>query len=127
MVYRNTVYSFVLMFFLASSLHAQALRLGNKVPAITQKMEDISGRSISLGEVADQNGLVVIFTCNTCPQVMRWEDRFAEISRLTKSNRIGMIAIAGVRQRRVAHREPGGARGASDTAASLQRQAYRES
>lgn len=93
MVYRRALFSFLLMFFLASTLHAQTLRLGNKVPAITQKMEDISGRSTSLGEVADQNGLLVIFTCNTCPQVMRWEDRYAEISRLTRSNRIGMIAI----------------------------------
>ena len=69
------------------------ISVGTRVPMITHKMEDVSGRNISLGEVADQNGLLVIFSCNTCPVVMRMEDRYAQLSSLARSNRIGMIAI----------------------------------
>jgi len=40
---------------------------------------DISGEKISLGDVQKENGIVVVFSCDTCPFVLQWEDRFSEI------------------------------------------------
>ncbi|MEQ9266675.1 MAG: redoxin family protein [Balneolaceae bacterium] len=71
----------------------QTLRSGSSLPMQSHKMEDTSGRSISMGEVAQQNGLLVIFSANTCPWVIRASDKYAQVSSLTRSNRIGMIAL----------------------------------
>ena len=67
--------------------------IGSKAPMIDQKMQDISGRSLSLSEVVQENGLLVIFSSNTCPWIMKWEDRYIEVSRISRENRIGMIAL----------------------------------
>jgi hypothetical protein len=56
-------------------------------------MEDISGRMLSLDEVAGNNGLLVVFSCNTCPWVMKWEDRYPMLSEMAEANGIGMIAV----------------------------------
>ena len=78
---------------IAVNASAQVLKPGSEIPMIAQEMENITGRNISLGEVTGQNGLLVLFTCNTCPQVMRLESRYSELSDITSANRIGMIAI----------------------------------
>lgn len=78
------------------------LSIGSQAPMIDHKVADVSGRSLTLKEVAQTNGLLVVFSCNTCPWVTKWEDRYLEISGVAKSNRIGMIALnpnEGYRQR----------------------------
>ncbi len=70
-----------------------ALRIGAKAPQVNQKVEDYSGRTITLSEAAQRNGLIVLFSCNTCPWVARWEDRYVETSNYAKVNQIGMIAL----------------------------------
>ncbi|MEQ9310393.1 MAG: redoxin domain-containing protein [Balneolaceae bacterium] len=69
------------------------LKIGSKAPMTDHKVTDVSGRSLTIGEVAQENGLLVLFTCNTCPWVTKWEDRYIEISSNTKLNKIGMIAL----------------------------------
>lgn len=69
------------------------LKIGAQAPLVDQKVEDVSGRSITLKETAQQNGLLVIFSCNTCPWVIKWEDRYPIISRLAKANKVGLIAL----------------------------------
>lgn len=101
----KTTFIILLSLFLinsAFSFQSKELKIGSKAPMIDLKVADVSGRTISLGEVAQANGLLVIFTCNTCPWVTKWEDRYLEISSIAKLNRIGMIALnpnEGYRQR----------------------------
>lgn len=84
----------VLMLGLIVTSQAQTqLAIGSTLPMADHKMEDVSGRSLSLSDVAGNNGLLVIFTCNTCPWVMKWEDRYPDISRMARENNIGMIAL----------------------------------
>ena len=40
-----------------------------------------------------KNGTLIIFSCNTCPWVIRWEDRYVEIANSYLKKGIGMIAI----------------------------------
>lgn len=69
------------------------LKIGNQAPLIDHEVEDVSGRSMSLEDVAGDNGLLVIFSCNTCPWVAKWEDRYIVLSNLAQSNKIGVIAL----------------------------------
>lgn len=88
--------AFLMLIISASHAFAQQQReipIGSTAPMTDQKMQDVSGRSLSLSEVAQENGLMVIFSSNTCPWIMKWEDRYSEISRISRENRIGMIAL----------------------------------
>lgn len=83
----------VVIMIMGLNLQAQELPLGAEAPLTDVKMEDVSGRSVSLAEAAKSNGLLVIFSCNTCPWVAKWEDRYLELAGITEKNNIGMIAL----------------------------------
>lgn len=83
----------VLGILFSGNLKAQGLNIGDKAPMLTQNMEDVSGRNISLSEVSKTNGLLVIFSSNTCPWVTRWEDRYIELGNITRERNIGMVAL----------------------------------
>lgn len=72
---------------------AEELAIGAKAPMIDHKVEDVSGKMLSLEKVAKENGLLVNFSCNTCPWVSRWEDRYNPIAKLAEENGIGVIAL----------------------------------
>ena len=82
-----------LIFMVAVTANAQELKLGAAAPLTDLKMDDVSNRSISLAEAAKDNGLLVIFSCNTCPWVARWEDRYLDLANITTQNNVGMIAL----------------------------------
>lgn len=69
------------------------LAIGAKVPLADLKVQDVSGNAISLNDIAGENGLLVNFSCNTCPWVSRWEDRYNPIAELAEENGIGVIAL----------------------------------
>ena len=69
------------------------LEIGAKAPMTDVPVQDVSGKMITLNEVAMENGLLVNFSCNTCPWVARWEDRYNPIAQLAKENKIGVIAL----------------------------------
>ncbi len=75
------------------NVQAKEINLGSKIPLEDIKMLDISGKNISLGDVKGENGLLVIFSCNTCPWVIKWEDRYVELAKKYKPKGIGVIAI----------------------------------
>lgn len=69
------------------------LAIGANAPMLDTSVKDVSGKMITMKEVAGENGLLVVFSCNTCPWVARWEDRYNPIADLAKENGIGMIAL----------------------------------
>jgi len=76
-----------------TNIQAKELDLGSKMPLVKSKLMDISGKSISLSEAKGENGLLVIFSCNTCPWVKKWEDRYVELTKKYKPKGVGVIAI----------------------------------
>ena len=84
-----------ILFFLFSlaSIQAAELGIGSQMPNTDYLLNDISGNQITLNEIKGENGTLVIFSCNTCPWVIRWEDRYVEIANSYLKKGIGMIAI----------------------------------
>jgi len=76
------------------------LKLGTPLPASGKKMKDVSGQDLSLKEIAGKNGLLVIFSCNTCPFVIGkgedsegWDGRYAGINDLAKELGVGFALV----------------------------------
>ena len=78
---------------LCFGIQAKELDLGSLLPLEDVKMMDITGKEVSLGEAKGENGLLVIFSCNTCPWVIKWEDRYVELAKKYQSEGVGMIAL----------------------------------
>jgi peroxiredoxin len=90
---KSLLLSIAFVFAGTSNVIKDELPLGSKAPLTDVKMLDISGKSYSLLDLKGENGLLVIFSCNTCPYVLAWEDRYDDISALAKSSKIGFVAV----------------------------------
>jgi thioredoxin-related protein len=69
------------------------LEIGTSMPNAELKMMDVNGKEVSLNDAKGENGLLVIFSCNTCPYVKLSESRIKEMGTVTKQNKVGMILI----------------------------------
>jgi len=87
------------LFLLAESKIGK-LEIGDKAVKIDVKMECVSGENVSLKDVTQENGLLVLFSCNTCPFVLRWEDRFPDLKEWADKNDVGMIVLNSNYQKR---------------------------
>ncbi|WP_319480388.1 redoxin domain-containing protein [uncultured Draconibacterium sp.] len=76
------------------------LAIGDKAVHTDVKMKDVSGAEISLSDATQENGLLVLFSCNTCPFVVAWEDRFNEVKKWADNNDVGMIVLNSNYQKR---------------------------
>jgi peroxiredoxin len=76
-----------------SVISAEELSLGSEIPLADTKLQDISGDYLTLNETLGEAGLLVIFSCNTCPWVIRWNDRYVSITDQYKSKGINVIAL----------------------------------
>ena len=72
---------------------AGELDIGSEMPLAEVKMADVGGKNVSLKDAMGENGLLVVFSCNTCPWVNAWEDRYISVSKLSQKKDVGMIAI----------------------------------
>ena len=77
----------------------KSIEIGTKAPMSELKLKDVSGNEYSLENLKNENGLLVIFSCNSCPFVIGnqktegWEGRYNEIYKIALSNNIGMTLI----------------------------------
>ena len=71
----------------------EALAIGSSAPKTDLKMMDISGKEISLKDIKKENGLLIIFSCNTCPFVNAWENRYPGLAEICEKNNIGMVLV----------------------------------
>ena len=71
----------------------ESLSLGEKLPIPNYKMKSVDGFFYSLNDLKTEMGILVIFTCNTCPFVVMWEDRYKMLEEYCKKNNIGMAYI----------------------------------
>jgi len=56
-------------------------------------LENIDGSMVSLADYKDAKGFIVIFTCNTCPYAVAYEDRVEALNKKYASKGYPVIAI----------------------------------
>ncbi len=69
------------------------LEIGDKVVNAKQVLKDVTGYELQLKTLAKENGLLVIFSCNACPYVIAWEDRYNDIAKYCADNQIGLVVV----------------------------------
>ncbi|MEO6327499.1 MAG: thioredoxin family protein [Ginsengibacter sp.] len=85
----------ILLFFILFSFKAtiNVLPIGGELPGGDIKMPDVNGNKVSMKEAKKKNGLLVMFTCNTCPFVIKNQQRTNAICKYALHNNIGVILI----------------------------------
>lgn len=69
------------------------LQIGSAMPKADHKMKDVSGKEISMKEALKEKGVLVMFSCNTCPYVVKNQERTAGISAYAQKKNIGVIIL----------------------------------
>ncbi|MFN2438074.1 MAG: thioredoxin family protein [Chitinophagaceae bacterium] len=69
------------------------LPIGADMPKADVKMKDISGKEVSLKDAAKKNGLLVMFSCNTCPYVIKNQGRTNEAGNYATAKNVGFIIV----------------------------------
>lgn len=88
-----TSFSLLAAFSLLAFNYIDELPIGGQLPKADVKMKDISGKEITLKDAKKENGLLVMFSCNTCPYVVKNQDRTREICKYAMDNNIGVVLI----------------------------------
>jgi hypothetical protein len=75
------------------------LKIGKSAPKSALAMTGVDGLSRSLNDCKGENGLLVVFSCNTCPfvvgsdQFAGWEVQYNDMNKVATANTIGMVLI----------------------------------
>src|SRR6186997_1418314 len=88
-----TSFSLLAVVSLLAFNYIDELPIGGQLPKADVKMKDISGKEITLKDAKKANGLLVMFSCNTCPYVVKNQDRTREICKYALDNNIGVVLI----------------------------------
>lgn len=78
---------------LASFTNLVDLPIGADLPLGDTKMKDIGGKTVTLKEAKGKNGLLVMFTCNTCPYVIKNQERTNEICKYAADKGVGVVLV----------------------------------
>lgn len=85
--------------FFTTEKEIETINIGDTAPMSSSKMETTNGEKLSLLDMKKENGLLVVFSCNTCPFVVGggnfegWEKDYNEIFNMVNDNNIGMTLV----------------------------------
>lgn len=69
------------------------IKPGDTLPNADWKMTDVSGKQVSLKEATKSNGLLVMFSCNTCPYVIKNQTRTTEAINFARKYQVGVAIL----------------------------------
>lgn len=81
---------------LALSTFAQnfsTIELGSDCILTDYSMQSVDESVHTLNQHFEGEGLLVIFTCNNCPFVVAWEDRYKMVEQICKDNNVDMLYV----------------------------------
>lgn len=94
------VFALVASSFLLKTDPPEILEIGAKAPMQDYQMKGIDGKMYSIEQAAQKNGVLVMFTCNTCPFVVGapgrgegWEGRYNEVHSTALQSGVGMLMV----------------------------------
>lgn len=95
--------SLVMMFWFLTSLSGDKgmkdLKIGSDAPMAEVKMKNVDNSELSLLDVKKNNGLVVVFSCNTCPFVVGsenfsgWEKDYNALAKMAEEQGFGFVLV----------------------------------
>ena len=81
------------MVLLAFTVNNDPLPIGAALPKADIKLKDISGKELTLKGAMKDNGLLVMFSCNTCPVVINNQSRTNEICKYAQEKNLGVVLL----------------------------------
>lgn len=89
----------IMMLLSSMSSVKSKIDIGSKIPLAKKELQNIDGKKISLASAQLENGLLVVFSCNTCPFVVGrgdfegWEKQYNTLFDVAIKSKIGMVLI----------------------------------
>jgi len=80
----------------AAATIEEPVRLDGATASTAQAWENLSGtddKQHSLRDLADAKAVAVVFTCNTCPVAVAYEDRLIQLANDYKDKGVALVAI----------------------------------
>ncbi|HTN44866.1 MAG TPA: thioredoxin family protein [Flavipsychrobacter sp.] len=81
---------------ISATMYAQdlvQLEHGSEMPGGEIRLSSVTGEEISLSEAKKEGGLLVMFSCNTCPYVLKSQARTKEMVDYAGQNNIGVVIV----------------------------------
>lgn len=78
-------------FTVAPRANADGYKIGDK--ATDFRLKNVDGKMVSLADYKDVKGYLVVFTCNSCPYAVAYEDRIIALDKKYKKLGVPVIAI----------------------------------
>ena len=69
------------------------LPIGSAMPKSDVKLKDVSGKDVVLKEAVKEHGLLVMFSCNTCPFVIKNQQRTVAAGQYAQKMNVGFIVL----------------------------------
>lgn len=82
---------FVFTLMLGTVVLAGGLKVGDKATGFSLK--DVEGNMVSLSDYEDAKGVILVFTCNTCPYSIAYQERLVELDQKFKDLGYPVVAI----------------------------------
>ena len=82
-----------------TSSNISSIEVGEQAPMQKEKMKGVNGQKKSLIDLKKENGLIVVFSCNTCPFVVGsssfegWEKQYNGLAELASQNKMGFVLV----------------------------------
>lgn len=83
--------SFVIIAFMAFSIKKSGYDVGDK--AMDFSLKNVDGEMVSMDSYEDAKGFMIVFTCNTCPYSVIYEDRIIALHQKYAEKGVPVIAI----------------------------------
>lgn len=85
----------IILIFMSSLLVGNSLSTGYQPgdTATDFKLKSVDGKFYSMADYKEAKGFIVVFTCNTCPFAVKYEDRINDLAKKYKSKGYILLAI----------------------------------
>lgn len=87
------VAAFALLSLSAIGQTTKNINIGDGIPEAKQELKNIDGQAVTLASQAGKNGLLVMFSCNTCPFVVRNQHMTLKTIAYAKEHNMGVVII----------------------------------
>ena len=73
--------------------YGDPLQIGSTMPKADLKMQEKKKKNVAMKDAKKDNGILVMFSCNTCPYVVKNQERTVAISKFATENKVGVIIL----------------------------------